>query len=136
MGNREEREVEFLAVQSGAARTRMLSGVLSEYDPRHLIRVDDEIKEFGGSKSVIRVPMRHLHGLLHEHGIGKVDYLSIDTEGSELLILRSTILAAIGNPCITVENNYNDPAIDAVLRDQGYRLHIAIEWDRFYVCAV
>jgi len=135
LGNREEREVEFLAVQSEAARTRMLSGVLSEYDPRHLDRVDIEINEFGGSKGLIRVPMRHLHGLLHEHGIGKVDYLSIDTEGSELLILRSTIFAAIGNPCITVENNYNDPTIDAVLSQQGYRLHQIIEWDRFYVYA-
>jgi FkbM family methyltransferase len=133
LGNREESAVEFLAVQSEAARTRMLSGVLSEYDPRHLVRVDDEISEFGGSKGVIRVPMRHLHALLHEHGIGHVDYLSIDTEGSELLILRSTILSAIGNPCITVENNYDDPAIDKVLRNQGYRLHEIIEWDRFYV---
>ena len=133
IGNREEVAVEFLAVQSEAARTRMLSGVLSEYDPRHLARVDDELSEFGGSKGVIRVPMRHLHALLHEHGISHVDYLSIDTEGSELLILRSTILSAIGNPCVTVENNYNDSSIDAVLREQGYRLHTTIEWDRFYV---
>lgn len=133
IGNREEREVEFLAVESDAYWTRMLSGVLSEYDPRHLARVDDELSAYGGSKGVIRVPMRHLHGLLHEHGIGNVDYLSIDTEGSELLILRSTILSAIGNPCITIENNYNDPAIDAALRQQGYRLHLIIEWDRFYV---
>jgi FkbM family methyltransferase len=133
IGNREEGEVEFLAVRSEAARTRMLSGVLSEYDPRHLARVDDELNEFGGSKGVIRVPMRHLHAVLHEHGIGHVDYLSIDTEGSELLILRSTILSAIGNPCVTVENNYDDPSIDAVLREQGYRLHTSIEWDRFYV---
>lgn len=133
IGNREEGAVEFLAVESEAARARMLSGVLSEYDPRHLARVDDELNQFGGSKGVIRVPMRHLHAVLHEYGIGNVDYLSIDTEGSELLILRSTTLAAIGNPCITVENNYNDPAIDAVLRQQGYRLHTTIEWDRFYV---
>lgn len=133
MGNREEPEVEFLAVQSNVYWTRMLSGVLSEYDPRHLVRVDVEIAQSGGSKSVTRVPMRHLHGLLNEHGISKVDYLSIDTEGSELLILRSTILSAIGNPCITVENNYDDPAIDDVLRSQGYRLHQTIEWDRFYV---
>jgi FkbM family methyltransferase len=133
IGNREEREVEFLAVQSEAARTRMLSGVLSEYTPTHLSRVDQELDEFGGTKGVIKVPMRHLHAVLHEHGIGKVDYLSIDTEGSELLILRSTILSAIGNPCITVENNYDDPAIDAVMRGQGYRLHTTMAWDRFYV---
>jgi FkbM family methyltransferase len=135
IGNREEREVEFLAVQSEAAWTRMLSGVLSEYDPRHLARVDVELNAYGGSKCVIQVPMRHLHAVLHEHGIGNVDYLSIDTEGSELLILRSTILSVIGNPCITVENNYNDPSIDAVLGNQGYRLHTSIQWDRFYVHA-
>lgn len=133
MGNREEPAVDFLNVASAAVSTRMLSGVLSEYDPRHLRRVDAELNSAGGSKSVIQVPMRHLHGLLLEHGIGTVDYLSIDTEGSELLILRSTILSEIGNPCITVENNYDDPAIDAVLRAQGYRLHTLLQWDRFYV---
>lgn len=135
IGNREEREVEFLSVHSGVVSTRMLSGVLSEYDPRHLARVDHELNYFGGSKSVIQVPMRNLHTVLQEHGIGNVDYLSIDTEGSELLILRSTILSAIGNPCITIENNYDDPAIDAALQSQGYRLHTPIAWDRFYVHA-
>ena len=133
LGDREEPAVDFLNVASEAVSTRMLSGVLSEYDPRHLRRVDAELNSVGGSKSVIQVPMRHLHGLLQEHGIGRVDYLSIDTEGSELLILRSTILSAMGNPCITVENNYDDPAIDAVLRAQGYRLHTPLQWDRFYV---
>jgi FkbM family methyltransferase len=135
IGNRDEAAVEFLAVQSQAVPTRMLSGVVSEYDPRHLGRVDHELNAFGGTKSVIRVPMRHLHGLLHDHGIDRVDYLSIDTEGSELLIIRSTILSAIGSPCITVENNYDDPAIHEALVAQGYRLHTALYWDRFYVPA-
>jgi|ERR1041385_2867878 FkbM family methyltransferase len=133
IGDREEPAVDFLAVQSEAARTRMLSGVMSEYDPRHLARVDDELSEFGGCKSLIRVRMRHLHALLREHGIETVDYLSIDTEGSELLIVNSTDLSALGNPCITIENNYDDPSIDAALNKQGYRLHTPIEWDRFYV---
>ena len=133
IGNRDESEVEFLAIESNAAQTRMLSGVLSEYDPRHLARVDSEINEFGGSKGLIRVPMRRLDTVLHEHGIAKVDYLSIDTEGSELSIIRSTNLSAIGNPCITVENNYDDPSLDVALNEQGYRLHTTIEWDRFYV---
>lgn len=133
VGNREEPAVDFLAVQSPVVRARMLSGVLSEYDPHHLARIDNELNEFGGSKSVIQVPMRPLHAVLHEHGIDHVDYLSIDTEGSELMILRSTILSAIGSPCLTIENSYNDPAIDAALREQGYRLHTTIAWDRFYV---
>ena len=133
MGNREEAAVEFLAIQSQAAHTRMLSGVVSEYDPRHLARVDTELHANGGTKRVIRVPMRHLHGLLLEHGVSRVDYLSIDTEGSELLILRSTILSAIGRPCITVENNYDDPAIHEELVAQGYTLHTTLHWERFYV---
>jgi len=135
IGNREEAGVDFLAVNSGAIPTRMLSGVLSEYDPRHLTRVDIELQQVGGSKHLIRVPMRHLHALLREHGIAHVDYLSIDTEGSELLILRSTILAAIGNPCVTVENNYEDPAIHEAMLQQGYVLHTALYWERFYVHA-
>ena len=133
VGNRDETGVDFLAVQSAVVHTRMLSGVMSEYDPRHRARVDHEVRQSGGSTHLIRVPMRHLHGLLHDYGIGHVDYLSIDTEGSEELILRSTILAAIGNPCVTVENNYDDPAIHDAMVSQGYVLHTALYWDRFYV---
>jgi FkbM family methyltransferase len=133
IGERDESEVEFLSVQSSSVYTRMLSGVLSEYESRHLARVDSEIVDSGGSKSVIRVPMRRLDTLLQEHGIGRVDFLSIDTEGSEVSIIRSTNLSAIGNPCIAIENNYDDPAIDLALREQGYRLHTSVEWDRFYV---
>jgi FkbM family methyltransferase len=133
IGDRDESEVEFLAVQSEFIWTRMLSGVLSEYDSRHLARVDLEIDQFGGSKSVIRLPMRRLDTVLQEHGISKVDFLSIDTEGSELSIIGSTNFASIGNPCIAVENNYDDPAIDLALKEQGYKLHTTIEWDRFYV---
>ena len=135
VGNREEAAVEFLAVHSPVTHTRMLSGVVSEYDPRHLGRVDAELHANGGSKNVIGVRMRHLHGLLREHGFDHVDYLSIDTEGSELLILRSTVLSAIGYPCITVENNYDDPAIHEELLAQGYTLHTPLYWDRFYVRA-
>jgi hypothetical protein len=133
VGNRDEAGVDFLAVHSGVVHTRMLSGVVSEYDPRHAARVDSEVQQSGGSTTRIRIPMRHLHGLLHDCGIGHVDYLSIDTEGSELLILRSTILAALGNPCVTVENNYDDPAIHDVMVSQGYVLHTPLYWDRFYV---
>ena len=135
LGNRDEAAVDFLAVQSQAVDTRMLSGVVSEYDPRHLARVDSEVRASGGTTSVIRVPMRHLHPLLHEHGIDRVDYLSIDTEGSELLILRSIVLSAIGSPCVTVENNYDDPAIHDAMVAQGYALHTSLYWDRFYVPA-
>jgi FkbM family methyltransferase len=135
LGNRDEAAVDFLSVQSPAAHTRMLSGVVSEYDPRHRARVDAEVHTFGGSTSVIHVPMRRLHRLLQEHGLGRVDYLSIDTEGSELLILRSTMLSAIGYPCLTVENNYDDPEIHEAVVAQGYLLHTAIQWERFYVPA-
>ena len=110
--------------ETGMAEFSTIEG----YSDRDMHRPE---RRSGGTYVVETISLLDL--LRRYHAPRVIDYLSIDTEGSELLILRSTILSAIGNPCVTVENNYDDPSIDAVLRDQGYRLHTLIEWDRFYV---
>src|SRR5262249_24466900 len=43
--NREEAGFEFVAADSGAVHTRMLSDALSEYDPPQLVRVDAELHQ-------------------------------------------------------------------------------------------
>ena len=115
-------ECEFLRVSSPRVNTEMLSGVVDRYDPRHRERVDAEVAHYGGSVEVLTLPMRRLKSVLREEGIRRVTLVSIDTEGSELEILRSFDPAAFGVRCLLVENNYADPQIEDTLKERGYRL--------------
>lgn len=79
-----------------------------------------------------------LNDLLERHGAPRtVDYLSIDTEGSELEILRSFDFSRHSFTVITCEHNYT-PAreeIHSLLTRQGYvRKYVELsEFDDWYV---
>jgi FkbM family methyltransferase len=97
---------------------KMYSGLRAEYDPRHVQMLNACLT---GAR-LIEVPLRRLADILDENGVGKIDYLSIDTEGGELKILKSVDLKSYDVRVISVENNYEDPAISDHLLELGYRL--------------
>jgi FkbM family methyltransferase len=81
-----------------------------------------------------------LEELLHFHGAPKnISYLSIDTEGSELEILRSFNFSYFNFDFISVEHNFseNREAIHSLLIDEGYiRILTSFsEWDDWYIRA-
>lgn len=81
-----------------------------------------------------------LNDLLAEHGAPRqIEYLSIDTEGSELEILRAFDFSRYRVEIITVEHNF-EPARDeihALLAAQGYARKFASlsQWDDWYLRA-
>jgi protein O-GlcNAc transferase len=97
---------------------KMYSGLVGDYDKRHMKLVQEQ----STGKRVMRVQTRKLSDILDESGLTKVDYLSIDTEGSELKILRSFDLVAYGVRAISIENNYQDREIRNYLVGLGYQL--------------
>jgi FkbM family methyltransferase len=112
--------------------SEMLSGRVETYDPRHLKRIDRELETHGGERRTIAVECFRLNELLADNAIKHVDYLSIDTEGGELEILRSLDFQSLSLSIIGVENNYRDPRIPEFLVRRGYRFH-SIVGDEFYV---
>lgn len=105
ISNKED-EIDFLVVKGYA---EMLSGIYEDYDPLHIKRIDNDIKDRGGTKEIIKIKSRTLDSLLNENNIKTVDYLSIDTEGSELNVLKGIDFNAFDISIISVENNgYND----------------------------
>ncbi len=81
-----------------------------------------------------------LGDLLDRHGApAEIDYLSIDTEGSELEILSAYNFASRPIRCISVEHNYSPDRerIHALLTGKGYRqMHKELSLhDDFYVLA-
>jgi FkbM family methyltransferase len=124
--------VPFLKV-SGYAE--MLSGIVDKYDPQHRLRVQEELRQFGGSSEVIPVEARGLNEIARECGFGEITYLSIDTEGSELSILRSVDFSALMVHVLTVEFNYEHvkPHMIALMRDRGFDYAQQLGYDLIFI---
>jgi FkbM family methyltransferase len=82
----------------------------------------------------VEVPMRKLDTLLDEIGFnGLIDFLSIDTEGTELDVLRGFNIQKWSPKLFVIENNYNDPMIEAYLNGFGYVKIIRNVVNDFYI---
>lgn len=115
-----EGEVDFLE------SARMLGGILSEYDPRHLQFAKSTFKlrdREDGRPPSVRKPAHTLRSILREHRAPSViDYWSLDTEGSELAILKSFPFDEYSFRVLTVEHNWLPvrEEIHAFLTSRGY----------------
>lgn len=111
----------------------MYSGLLDNYDPRHLDRIDTEMNIFGGGKQVIWVDCCTLKSLFEKHMITHIDFLSIDIEGGEKEALQSIDFAAVTINVIVVENNFNGTSLKEYLEAKGYILKAHIGKDDIYL---
>ena len=108
---------------------KMLSGLLENYDPRHVER----IRKTEQGSQVIPVQVRKLNNMLAENDLTHVDYCSIDTEGSEMKILASIDFSRFTFDYLSVENNYKDPEYARFMDAKGFDLiHVFEEYDELY----
>ena len=128
-----------ISARSGTARFRkisgyseMLSGLVDQYDSRHMDRIEQEIAANGGAFEEIEVTCYRLNELLEQHSIPEVHYLNVDVEGAELDILRSIDFRAANIHACGIENNYRDYRIPKLMQQMGYRM-VAIVGDEFYI---
>jgi FkbM family methyltransferase len=125
-------EVEFL--EAGT-----LGGILGEYHPSHLQFVKDRgqvpLNDKGAPVTVTRTA-RSVHSVLRECEAPRViDYWSLDTEGSELAILKSFPYDEYSFSVLTVEHNRHSvrEEIRAFLHARGYQRLIEMRIDDCYV---
>lgn len=111
----------------------MYSGLLHNYDPRHLARIDTEMCVFGGGKEVILVDCCTLKSLFKKHMITRIDFLSIDIEGGEQAALESIDFSEVTIDVIVVENNFNETMIKDYLVTKDYVLRAHIGKDDIYI---
>ncbi len=123
----------FLRISCPLIETEMLSGLVDEYDPRHLERIERELIQRRGWTEEIDVTCYDVNRLLKQYGLTVVDYVSIDTEGNELSILTSMDFESFLFRVITVENNYGDRAIQEHLVAHRYRMVRRLDPDEIYV---
>jgi len=126
--------VKFLKVVSHIGEhTNMLSGILENYDDRHLMRVQSEISEGKGACETIEVKCYKINDLLKQQGIKHIDYLSLDIEGGELDVLKSIDYDAYEIDVIDVENNYKTDEFEKFLTQKGFEKFKTLAWDDIYV---
>jgi len=127
-----EGKVKFTAIKGPAD---MLSGISKNYNRRHKSLINAGIKAANGSHRVLEVPLRPLQALLDTHGITRIDFLSIDTEGSELDVLKGIDFKKTRVSCIAIERNYESGSIPQLLKSQGFIRVMALAWDDIYIRA-
>lgn len=110
-----------------------LSGMCSTYDKRQLDIVMNDLSIYGGNCAVMLLPCVRLHDVLEQYGIAHVDYLSLDTEGSELEILKTIDFSKVSIDMMSVENNFNEPFIREFLETKGFIFIEHIVVDDIYI---
>jgi hypothetical protein len=100
----------------------MLSGMAEKYDPEHRQRIEADMRQFGGTAETIQVEARPFGDIAREFGLSEITYLSIDTEGSELSILRGIDFRELFVHALTVEYNFEHAkaAIVGLMRERGF----------------
>ncbi len=102
--------------------TEMLSGIKSNFDARHLARIDRENNSRGSTTQVIKVQTKKLETILDENSISHINYLSIDVEGAEFDVIKSINFDKVFIDVIEFENNYEDVSVPIVkyLEDKDF----------------
>ena len=119
-----EGEAEFLEADDMGPLEKMFSGLSAHFDPRHLKRL-----QYTKDRVVRRVPVTKLATLLDKHSLYRIDYCSIDTEGSEFAILSALDFDRFHISLLTVEDNWGDDRIPKLLTAKGYDVIARIEQD-------
>ena len=69
----------------------------------------------------------------HKEKFNKIDLLDIDVEGHDLEVLKSIDLNKFKVHVILIEVEYNESEIDEYLKKYGYKSHILVDRNKFYI---
>jgi FkbM family methyltransferase len=111
----------------------MFSALSAAMHPDHVRRIDEAVRTHGGEKRTIDVACYTFNDVMSEAKVAEIDYCSIDTEGSELDILRTIDFARYRPVCFTLEDNNHFFSINRVLSPLGYKLVEKLGTDLVYV---
>lgn len=110
-----------------------LSGLVHRYDPRHLKRIENEVKNSKHESSgIIKVSTVKLETLLDKYNLHDIDLCSLDIEGAELDILKSINWDKTRIKTLIVENNYKDPNLRKYMESVGFKFIKSIAQDEIY----
>lgn len=121
--------VDFLVVDGPA---NMRSGILHSLKPADLKLIDEEIERFGGTKTIKQIESISPKSLLQRFKLERIDFLSIDTEGHGLQILKKFDFKEVEIKVISIENE-GTPDIFKYMSENGFELYKTVGCDEIYV---
>ena len=94
----------------------VLSGISSEFDQRHMKRIEDDKNKYDSHKEteVIKSLAMPLQWFMDSCKLTEIDFLSIDTEGSEFSVIKGIDFNKTKIKVIIFEDNYIDKSIPIV----------------------
>lgn len=122
--------VHFMEVTGQACQ---LSGIFSDFPKRHIKRIDEAISLQGGKKIMHEIRALTLEQALNDARYERVDFLSIDTEGSEFDILKEFPFHKFKIKIIAVENTYHGDYLIDLMESKGFTLVEVLGCDEIYV---
>jgi FkbM family methyltransferase len=130
----ERRTVEFQANEGYGIG---LSGIIQSYHESHRERIRKEQELYKGTKRILKLQTLLLQDLFDEFACTTVDYLTIDTEGSELEVLQGIDFRKVHINVAEVENNYPDSPktkkLFDLLEDNNFVFFKTIAMDSVFV---
>jgi FkbM family methyltransferase len=104
--------------------TEMLSGIKSNYDERHINRLQNELKQMGGTSEIINVKTKRIETICDENNITHIHFLSIDVEGAEFDVIKSINFDKLFIDVIVFEDNYKNKSDDIIeyLKLKNYKI--------------
>jgi hypothetical protein len=93
----------------------MLSGIIENYDARHLERLMNENTEMSATTQIVKVNTKRLETIFDEHAVSHINYLSIDVEGAEFEVIKSIDFTKVFIDVIGFENNYTEVSRPIIL---------------------
>lgn len=89
--------------------------------------------QYGPILEKVKVNVKTLDSFLEEEKIKKIDFISIDTEGTEIDVLKGLDIEYYCPKLFVIENNYNYDEIEMYLKKFGYIKDKRIEVNDFYI---
>lgn len=95
----------------------------------------DRILREGGLIQTVTVPCTSLNKLLNEQQVSRVDFLSLDVEGAEMLVLSGLDFDKWKPRILAIEDNSNgrDPEVRDFLAGKKYKKVLRLSCNDFYV---
>jgi FkbM family methyltransferase len=102
--------------------TEMISGLVETYCSDHKQRLMNELNQHGGNSVIKKTKTKTLKTICNENNISHINYLSIDVEGAEMVVLESIDYHHTFIDVISFEENYENTtqSIIKFLETKGY----------------
>ena len=97
------------------------------------MRIQNDVRINGGKFHQIKSDVFRLQTIIDKYLIENIDFCSIDTEGSELKVLKSIDFEKQKISVFAIENNFQTSEVKDFLETKNYKLYSKVKWDDIFV---